>query len=208
MKAWNFPDDIWQFILDNLKGNSYPAMTKLVNEHFGTNYSVNQMHRQYTKHKLHSGLTGRFENGHISWNTGKNIDYSKMSPESLENLQKIRFKKGHLPWTVLPIGTERMKHGFVYVKVADPNIWKRKQIVVWEKYNGPVPKGHCVIFLNGDRNDFSIENLKLISKAEHLRLNEKHWRFEDRDLQEVAVNTIRLRLKIGELENESKSNRS
>lgn len=200
MVAFDFPEEVMQFISDNIEGNSYPKMTELVNERFGTSYTVNQMHHQYTKHKLRSGLTGRFEKDCVPWNRGKNVDFSNLSPQAIENMRKTHFKPGHTPWTVLPIGSEKIKNGFIYVKTAEPNVWKRKQILIWEQHYGPVPEGACVIFLNGDRTDFSLENLELVSKAEHLRLNERHWRFDDPELQKVALNVVRLKSKIGDRE--------
>lgn len=197
-----FTDEILQFIFDNHNGISYTKMTEIVNEKFNSKFSVNQVHYQYMKYKLNSGLTGRFNAGNIPWNKGKNINTWNLSDEKQHNMSIGRYSKGHIPWTVLPIGSERIKQGFVYVKVDHPNKWKRKQIAVWEKHNGSVPKGYCVIFIDGDRSNFNLDNLALISKEENLRLNENHWRFTDSELQKAALNVVRLNIKLGEF-NES-----
>lgn len=47
------------------------------------------------------------------------------------------------------------------------------QQLVWEAVNGPLPKGQCVIFMDGDCDNFSISNIKAIprpaiSMAAHL----------------------------------------
>ena len=194
----NFSDEILQFIFNNFNGISYTKMTSLVNEKFNTNFTVNQIHYQYEKYELHSGLTGGFEKGNIPWNKNKPISEWNLTEETKLKMKSSYYKKGNIPWDTLSIGTERLKNGFVEIKIDNPNKWKRKHIVLWEKVNGPIPKNHYIIFLDGDRFNFDLSNLILISKEENLRLNEKNWRFKDKDLQEVALNTIRLGIKLGE----------
>ncbi|WP_405736130.1 HNH endonuclease signature motif containing protein [Bifidobacterium sp.] len=68
----------------------------------------------------------------------------------------------------VPVGTERpSKDGYVVVKVADEatvsmskDNWKLKHVHVWEQANGrPLPKGSCVYFADGDRENFDPANL-------------------------------------------------
>lgn len=37
---------------------------------------------------------------------------------------------------------------------------------IWEKANGPVPKGFSIVFVNGNKRDVRIENLHMLSVAE------------------------------------------
>ncbi len=42
---------------------------------------------------------------------------------------------------------------------------------VWERANGPIPEGHVLHHVNGDRRDNRLENLQLVTRAEHVRLH-------------------------------------
>jgi len=71
------------------------------------------------------------------------------------------FQKGQRPWNWLPVGTERITSaGFIQVKVANPNRWRMKHQVVWEKAYGPLPAGQRIEFIDGDRQNVRLENLR------------------------------------------------
>jgi len=82
---------------------------------------------------------------------------------------------------VLNVGTEKVfdkSFGTVYVKISNKprrnihefrghtGMWRQKHFVVWEAVNGPIPRNHLVIFANGNKNDFDINNLLLVHKKE------------------------------------------
>lgn len=50
---------------------------------------------------------------------------------------------------------------------------KRMHVYVWEWYNGPVPEGHHIHHIDGDKANNSITNLELMKGTEHMSL---HWR--------------------------------
>lgn len=66
----------------------------------------------------------------------------------------------------LPLGTERVKpDGMVQIKVAFPNKWVYKQRKIYEDYyNVKLPDDVYVIFLDGNRNNFDIKNLKAVNR--------------------------------------------
>jgi hypothetical protein len=50
-----------------------------------------------------------------------------------------------------PAGSESIgPTGYTRVKIGNSSVWRKKQAVIWEKANGPVPKGHAVIFADGN----------------------------------------------------------
>ena len=46
---------------------------------------------------------------------------------------------------------------------------KQKHRVVWEQAHGPIPEGYLVKFKDGNRMNCSIDNLYLVSRADHAR---------------------------------------
>lgn len=178
-----FPKEIKDFIEKNHDGIGPKDMTELLNKTFGTKYTYEQMKSYYKNHKLNSGLTGCFEKGHVPWNKGlKGIKTGGI---------QTQFKKGHIPYNRLPINSERIsKDGYVYVKVQDGHLnknWKLKHVLIWEQKNGPLPKGHAVIFGDGNNSNFDINNLILVTRRQLLTLNRKNLIQKDADLTRTAV---------------------
>lgn len=111
----------------------------------------------------------RFPKGNQPWNKGVHWDAGGRSADT-------RFNKGHMPQTWVPIGTERTtKDGILQRKVSDTGVkrkdWRPVHVLKWEKHRGPVPKGYIVIFRNGDKRDFRIRNLKMVSRGENMVRN-------------------------------------
>lgn len=114
----------------------------------------------------------RFVKGQIPANKGRKQS-EWMPPDKIEKSKKTRFKIGSIPHNTLPLGTERAsKDGYIKVKVQNHGKqcekWKFKQVLVWEKANGPVPPGHVVAFRDGNIYNYDLANLELRSRREHL----------------------------------------
>ncbi|QOR36992.1 HNH endonuclease [Clostridium sp. 'deep sea'] len=186
-----YPERIQKFITKNHIGVGPKEMAKLLNQTFGTNYTVRQMKSYYANRKINSGLTGCFKKGHIPFNKGK---------KGLSIGGKTtQFKKGHRPANYLPVGTEAKKgDGYVYIKIADPNKWKQKHILIWEECNGPVPSGHVILFGDSDRYNFDISNLICVSKHQLLILNQKGLIQKDADLTKTGITIAKIHQKISE----------
>lgn len=186
-------EDIKKFIIENYKGVTPIKMTELVNDKFNIKSSFGQMKYFYDKNHLNSGLTGKFCNGHVSWNKGKKIENWVFSEEAINKMKNTWFKNGHEPWTGFPIGTERVKNGIIWIKVAKKQ-WVRKHIYIWEKEFGKLKRNEMIIFKDGNKLNCVIENLMLIDRNENLKLNQNKWRFKNQSLlQEIAVNTVKLK---------------
>lgn len=177
-----YPPEIQKFIYDNHKGTGHQAMADLLNKTFGTNYTKQQMKNYYARFKLNSGLTGQFVKGCEPWNKGV---------KGYMGANKTSFKKGHRPHNWVPIGSERVtKDGYIEVKIQEGQFqknWKGKHILIWEEHNGPVPESHAIIFGDGNKRNFDINNLICVSRAQLARLNQNGLIQNDADLTRTGV---------------------
>jgi hypothetical protein len=166
-----------EFIKINCVGRSWSEVTRLFNEHFGLSLTRGQIESFTGNHHLRNGLDGCFQPGQVPHNKGvKGLHYSPAS----------EFKKGHRPWNYKPVGTERINSEYVEVKIADPKKWRAKHVVIWEAANGPVPKGHVVIFADGNRRNMVLDNLLLISRGELSVMNHLKLISADKDFTKIG----------------------
>ncbi len=177
-KLQKFPEEIRQFIFENYKGTSHKRMSERIKEKFNYNITPRQIKGFYGNNNLNSGLTGRFEKGSVPKNKGKK-QTEFMSLEMVERTKATRFKNGQMPHNTDPIGTVKaLKDGYLWVKINNELKPKNKRVnwtplhkMMYEFYNGPVPEGHDVMFMDGNIRNFSKDNLEAVTKAERLYLN-------------------------------------
>jgi hypothetical protein len=72
------------------------------------------------------------------------------------------------------------------------NGWEYKHIWEWEKINGKIPKDHCLIFLDGNRQNTNIENLYLVSLPVRAALNKLGMRYNNPELTKTAIALMQL----------------
>ena len=167
MYGMKYTDEMKQFILDNYKGRYNQELADLFNQKFNTNITSRTIKSYKANNKLNSGLTGKFRKGQTPHNKGK-----KMPKEVYEKVKHTMFAKGNVPPNHRPVGSERIsKDGYIEVKVAEPNKWRLKQRVVYEEAKGKIPEGCPIIFFDGNKRNFDIDNLRCITWSELLYLN-------------------------------------
>lgn len=141
---------------------------------------------------IRKNTTKRFQKGNKPWNKG--------IKGSIPN-NATSFKKGNLPHNTRNEGETRLnKEGYVLVKVSHRK-WIRKHRLIWEKAHGEIPKGYVIRIKDGNKENFSLENMELITFAENMRLNSMH-RFP-----EELKQTIRLLKKLKKKINEKQDSR-
>ena len=96
-----------------------------------------------------------------AWTEGQ---IARHCAHDLDLRAKQEDKKCYKPGASRPIGSERVgEKGFVEIKIAE-NKWVLKHRYMWEQYNNKkIPPNHYVIFMDGDRENFSKENLVCVS---------------------------------------------
>ncbi|TGE37084.1 HNH endonuclease [Desulfosporosinus fructosivorans] len=167
-------------------------MADMLNKVFDTKYTKGQMKAIYARFKLNSGRTGRFRKGNAPVNKGK-------KGYSYPGMVATQFKKGNIPRNWWPVGTERLRaDGYVWKKVAGPNKWREKHVLIWEAANGPRPKKHVVLFGDGNRQNFEPDNLILVSQKQLVRLNQKHLIQNDAGLTRTGIIIADIHNRIGE----------
>ena len=99
------------------------------------------------------------------------------------------------------IGAERMTKDGIIVKVAQPNVWRRKSRVMYEKYhNCKLSYDDYILFLNGDRNDFSKENLFKSTNQEKCYLHNWGTSSKNKELTKTGILSARLYIKAKEVQ--------
>jgi hypothetical protein len=157
-----------RFTESKITGRSLADMTALFNRRFGLSITEGQMKGIMVYHKLHTGRV-------------------------------TRFRAGNKPWNYRPVGTEQQDiFGYVNVKIADPDKWRYKHILVWEKANGKVPKGHAIIFADGNKSNMKLSNLLMVSRRELAVMNRLGLITADQDLTKAGKTIADIKLLTGD----------
>ena len=125
------------------------------------------------------GKAYRFAKGHVPANKG--MRRPGWGPGRMKATQ---FKKGQCSGQaarhLMPLGSTRLIDGYLYRKVsAVRNVpysvnWKPEHYLLWIAAYGPVPNGHKLRFVDGDRTHVWLENLELVTAASMMRRNSIH----------------------------------
>ena len=196
------PRHIWsdeekQYLAEITPGRGYKEIQSMMSCKFGFDYTRHQIKGAITRNKLNTGRTGRFEKGRATWNKGT---------KGLTKANVTSFKKGQKSHNYKPVGSERItKDGYCEIKVSDTGRrWRPKHVLIYEKHHGKVPKGSAVIFLDGDKRNFDIDNLYLVTRSQLAMLNKNSLIQKDAELTKTAINVVDLMKKISAIEKKDK----
>lgn len=174
-------------------------ISKMVKDKFGFEVSAGNLQNVRSKYKIPKKVipnSGCYRKGDVSWNKGKG-----MSEEVKEKVKKTWFKKGEIPKNHRPVGSTRITvDGYTEIKIAEPNRWALYHRYLYEKaYGVKLAKNETVIFADGDRSNFDIDNLVKVNRANLLYLNNNSLIFDDPDLTKAGVNVSKVAVKIFDL---------
>ena len=171
------------WLKENVPGRPWKDVTKLFNKRFNTDLSMQIIRAVAKRHKINNGVDSKFKKGQVPFNKGmKGVNFGGVNGE------KTQFKKGRMPVNHRPVGSERVSvFGYIEIKVAEPKTWRMKHQVIWEEANGPIPKGHVIIFGDGNKLNCDINNLLLISRKKLVRMNQNHLIKDDIELTKTGI---------------------
>src|SRR5690625_737208 len=148
-----------EFLKSNAPGTPYKQLLKMLNKEFGLNLTFGSMQRFMHRKGITNGRNTRFKNGHESWNKGKK---GLVFPGS----EKGWFKPKGQNTLTLPLGSKRINKKIVEIKVGElPTVWQKYHHYLWERYyNEKLKDDEIVIFLDGNKRNFNLENLRRINR--------------------------------------------
>lgn len=153
----------------------------------GVTMTAKQLNSYMKNHHIRTGVDARFKSGMATYHPPKGC---RVSPGT-------EFKQGHRPVNWKPVGSERVNvDGYAEVKVKEPRTWRLKHQIIWEQQHGPRPKGHAIIFADGDRLNLSPDNLLLVSRHALLVLNRLGLMGKNADINRTSVLTAELIVEI------------
>ena len=148
-------------------------------EQFGrTDVSAANLHALRKRKGWRTGRTGQFALGQEPMNKG--VPCPPGQGGRHPNAAATQFRKGERRGVAVrlykPIGTERLsKEGYLERKIHDgmplQSRWRAVHLVRWEEINGPIPAGHALKCLDGDRLNTDPRNWDCIPRAVLARLN-------------------------------------
>lgn len=128
-----------------------------------------------------------FKKGFTPWNKGKKTG---VRPPNL-------FKKENVTWNTRELYSERIdRDGYTYIKLVNKKRWKLKHRWIWEQKYGEIPVDHVIIFADGNKENFDIKNLLLVSRKELAVLNKNKLIKNDAELTNVGLNIAKVKIAI------------
>jgi len=125
-----------------------------------------------------TGRTGQFGKGSTPVNKGKPCPPGKGGRHP--NAQRTQFRKGNVSHNFIGAGHERIdsQDGYVVLIVDETNPWTghktrpvHKHRYLWEQANGPLPEGHVLKCLDGDKTNCAPSNWEAIPQGALPHLN-------------------------------------
>lgn len=189
MNRFIYTDEMLGWVKANQADITRTELTRLFNEKFGTDIKRNGLLSLCVRRGWRSNSNiGQIKKGGTPWNKGV-TGYMGSNETS--------FKSGESHFRHKAIGSERyrMKSGkrTIVTKVAEPNEWRAKHLVVWESVNGKLPPNHCIKFLDNDHTNCKIDNLICVNRAVSAVLKNSNMSADNPDINHAIILTEQLK---------------
>lgn len=195
-KVFRFTAEQILFLRAAYASKSRHSLAKAFNKKFGTTRSDASITACLRNHRISSGRTGYFPKGHTPWNLGK---------KGYIGANATSFQPGNMPHNKRRLWSERItRDGYIEISIPErnpytgaPTRYKQKHVWLWEMKNCRVPKGHVLIFKDGNPLNCVIDNLLLIKRGELLALNLHNYRETLSELKPSVLALAKLEAKAG-----------
>lgn len=196
-----FTDEQKEWVKENYKGVSNKELTEMFNKKYGTNFNQQQIQSLKAKYKLDSGLWHKFSEEQNQWiiDNCKDSTYDQLTEEFNKkfetNLTKKRMvnkviklnRAKDVLRTWAPKGAEKLRpDGYIYIKVANDE-WVPKHRYIYEQHYGKIPEDCVVMFLDGDKTNFELDNLRLVERKKQLLASSRNLLTDDKEINETAL---------------------
>jgi hypothetical protein len=162
---------------------------------FGTDHALPAIRAALNNRGISTGVDTRIRPGQVPWNKGRT---------GYIGANRTSFAPGNQPVTTKPLGTlRRNSDGYLEIKIAEPNPWtgaatryKALHVVVWERAHGPVPPHHAVLFVDSDKDNTALENLRCVHRGVLGILSKRGWHTLPPALRPAAIAAAELELAV------------
>lgn len=169
-----YTQDEIDYLKSIIKGRTTKEIIELYNNKYNKNMTYNQLLSFQKKYKTRSGLDTTFKKNKVK----------NPNPPQQIGYECIYYEKGK-------------KH--TKVKIGNKK-WIEKSRYVYEQHYEKIPKDCVIIFLDGNRDNFDINNLKCITKEKHRILAGNCLYFNNKVLNETSIDIAKLISKVKEVE--------
>lgn len=205
-----FNDEQERFIMQHYRGRTLQEMCALLEEKYHQVFSPRQIERFKYSHKLYS-FKNKFEPEVVTYikqhRSGK---FHKVLCEEINEkfgtsyttsdiTNYLRFRrlttgtKGCRP-EVYDNGDTIIRKAGAFIKVDGQIV--RKGRYVLEQNGLAVAPSDVVKYLDGNQVNCSLDNLVVVTRNESLRLNSNNWYTDNKYLNQVAIDTVKLQTAI------------
>ena len=222
-KRYTWTEEQIRYIKRIAKGNKKEIILEKVNKKFNLNLNINQLNNCMNNRGIKTNAKHVWTDEQVEYlkkiaegtprkeivkklNDKFNLNLTLLQVRDCMNGRGIRnnidkkfsAKDGNRCQQEKPVGTiSKWECGYTRIKTGD-NEWEFIQRYVWKKHHGEIPPGHSVIFLDGNTDNYNIENLALVNRNELMKYNSMKLNSDNQELNRVTVNLAKLMTKAKE----------
>ena len=143
-------------------------------------------------HELHEAFVLRFPNHRVTYRGFLTHYYEKLKLK-LSDEQRSRIRGDYAIGDVIRLGKKKQPYVKIQMHGTDMERWRPLSYIMYEKYYGKkVDEDERVIYLNGDVEDLSQDNLYVVKKSWVPMLNRNGWLKGNRDVTFAGIRYCQL----------------